>query len=210
MKPGPAQSRKKSADREVHEQLIVRWRGGLEDPRNLDERDPRHRGADDGQVLSHCQSESAQKALSRVRRPISIARRLDPYAALEGEERDGVGGTHDDRLSVERPEAQDLGAHDSRPRLRGEIVREALVDRVGPASLRHEIRITREDVSRHAGKSGEDRPCGPEEECADHEAGEGTRSDQDGTAPFVRTRTAARRDGTRPAKPAAAKEIRSA
>src|SRR5439155_23478038 len=117
---------------------------------------------------------------------------------------------HDDRLSVERPEAQDLGAHDSRPRLRGEIVREALADRVGPASLRHEIGIAREDVRRHAGKRCEDRPREAKQKRADEEACERTRSDKEGTAPFVRTRTAARRDGTRPAEPAAAKEIRSA
>src|SRR5207302_1634495 len=49
----------------------------------------------------------------------------------------------------------------------------------------------------------EDWPCGAEEEGAKDQARERPRPDQDGIAPFDRTRTAARRDGARPATTAA-------
>src|SRR5438093_10366138 len=206
MKRGRAQAGKESSHREVDEHLIVCRRRRAIDSRDVDERNPRDRRADQRRVLPRRQPESAHEAFSRVHGSISNRSELNPFTALEGEERPRFCGSDDDWLAADGPEAQDLRAHELSPRLRGEILREALVDRVGPAPLRDEVRVAREDPSRHAREGRKDRPRGPEQERAEEEAREGTRPDQDGTTPFVRTRTAARRDGTRPARTAARTE----
>src|SRR5439155_10733446 len=71
--------------------------------------------------------------------------------------------------------------------------------------LRDRVRVPGDDPGWFAREGTEDRPCGAEEEGAQDEARERPRTDQDGTAPFDRTRTAARRDGTRPATTPAAR-----
>src|SRR2546427_832618 len=203
MKRGRAQAGEESSHREVDEQLIVCRRRRAIDSRDVDEGNPRDRRADQGRVLPRRQLESAHEAFSRVCAPISKGCRLDPLTALEGEERPRFCRPHDDRLASDGPEAQDLRAHDLDSRMQGEILHEALVDRVGSAALRDEVCVAREDPSRQAREGRKDRPRGPEQERAEEQAREGTRPNQDGTAPFVRTRTAARRDGTRPARTAA-------
>src|SRR3989475_11339129 len=207
MKCSRAQAGEESSQREVDEHFIVRRRGGAIDSRDVDERNPGDRRADHVRLLPRHQAESPHEALSHVRGSISNRCGLNPFPALEGKERPGLGGAHDDRLAADGPEAQDLRAHNLHPRLAGEIFREALVDRVGPASLRDQVCVAREDAGRHARERGEVRPRGSEQEGAEEQTRESTRPDQAGTAPFVRTRTAARRDETRPAKAAANTEM---
>src|SRR5207245_11306572 len=80
--------------------------------------------------------------LSLLQRPPRST--LFPYTTLF---RSGVGGPHDDGFPTHRPEAQDLRAHDPRPRLPRQILHEALVDGVRTAPLRHEVCVPREDRS---------------------------------------------------------------
>ena len=166
MEPGRTKTGEESADREVDQQLIVRRRGGAVDPRDPNERDARNRGADHRHVVPDREPESADEALSRDGGPIADRSGLDPRTALEGEKRGGVGGPHDDGFPTHRPEAQDLRAHDPRPRLPRQILHEALVDGVRTAPLRHEVCVPREDARRDSGEGREDRPGGPEEEGA--------------------------------------------
>src|SRR5205823_6347119 len=85
----------------------------------------------------------------------------------------------------------------------GQVLREARVDGEGAAPLRDGIGGASNDRRRDRGEGRKGGPCVPEQGRAQEAAREGPRSDQDGTAPFRRTRTAARRDGTTPATRAA-------
>src|SRR5207249_7067413 len=95
--------------------------------------------------------------------------------------------------------------HGLRPLALGEVARQAHVDRHRPRPLGDRVRVPVAAPGWPAREGAEDRPCGAEEGGAQDEAGERPRTDQDGTAPFDRTRTAARRDGTRPARTTAAR-----
>ena len=55
-----------------------------------------------------------------------------------------------------------------------ETLHQALVDRIRPAPLRHNIRVPRADARRDPGEGREDRPGRPEEEGAEEQSPKGT------------------------------------
>src|SRR6267378_2122820 len=145
------------------------------------------------------------------RESLGSDRAVNPRPTLEVDDEHIRGrGAHDDRLAREGAKAENLWAQASRPRLRAQIRHEALVDRVRSGPLRDDVRIPGHDLRRDIRQGRERRPRGAQKDRAQQEPRECARSDQDRIAPRTRTRTAARREGTKPATTAARIETRSA
>src|SRR5436853_316280 len=104
--------REEAAQRDIHEEFIIRGRRGSIDARDADERDPRQVRADQGHRVATRQAEPVREAFPQVREAVRGDRPVNPNAALEVDDEDvRVRGASDDRLAREGAEAEDLRAH---------------------------------------------------------------------------------------------------
>src|SRR6266704_3192175 len=198
------EARQRAGRREVHDELVVRRRVRLIDPRDLRERDPRRRRTDQGDEPARTQLEPGCEPLPRERPAVGDGRRLHPRALLHADERQRIGPADQDRLAADRAGRQDLRAHATRTYLRSQVLDEARVDGRRPAALRDRVHVPGEDPARERRERGEGRPGRPEQRGAQEESRERAAAHEDGTASFRRDASkAARLLGKGPATPAA-------